>query len=487
MAELDAASSAPAAEGAPAPDARRVWLPLLGVVALLLLVQASYGLCTQDDAYISFRYALNLADGHGLVFNPGERVEGYTNFLWTVLFTPFIALGLDPAPISISLGMLSCAALLWATWEAADRQWLAPALVASFAGLSLEGVQGLETAFFAFCGVMAVRGGRRWALWAGVAALTRPEGYAIFGVLWLLRRRPVDIAWFALLTVPHLAFRVGYYGDIVPNTFHAKVGDPSRLVGSAAERGLRYLGAVALTCLPLVVAWVVLTARRVSERATRPLVAVERDALALTAFYLTYVVAVGGDFKGTGRFFIPFLPLMAILVARSLPPRPQWLPGVLALAAVAAAVPSFRDMSFFAERFAQELQTRQMAGEALRQATPPDTMIAVHAAGVLPYYAQRPTLDMWGLNDAHIARAEVDNFGEGTAGHERHDYAYVLSRQPDLILPENGLVTEGPVLLSEPPEFGGGFYEVYEAVSLPLSDGRMMNLWRRREGAAGGR
>ena len=39
----------------------------------------------QDDAFISFRYARNLATGHGLVWNPGERVEGYTNFLWTLL------------------------------------------------------------------------------------------------------------------------------------------------------------------------------------------------------------------------------------------------------------------------------------------------------------------------------------------------------------------------------------------------------------------
>ena len=39
----------------------------------------------QDDAFITYRYARNLARGEGLVFNPGERVEGYTNFLWTVM------------------------------------------------------------------------------------------------------------------------------------------------------------------------------------------------------------------------------------------------------------------------------------------------------------------------------------------------------------------------------------------------------------------
>ena len=68
-------------------DRLRPALPLLWICAALLAVEASYGLCPQDDAFISFRYAANLARGDGLVFNPGmPPVEGYTNFLWTVLF-----------------------------------------------------------------------------------------------------------------------------------------------------------------------------------------------------------------------------------------------------------------------------------------------------------------------------------------------------------------------------------------------------------------
>ena len=63
-------------------------------ILALLLVAAPWGgllawlshvawfLC--DDAFISFRYARNLLEGHGLVFNPGEYVEGYSNFLWTL-------------------------------------------------------------------------------------------------------------------------------------------------------------------------------------------------------------------------------------------------------------------------------------------------------------------------------------------------------------------------------------------------------------------
>ncbi len=66
------------------------WLALLGWLAAV-----AWFLC--DDAFISFRYARNLLEGHGLVFNPGEYVEGYSNFLW-VLELAAIWKGLGIAP-----------------------------------------------------------------------------------------------------------------------------------------------------------------------------------------------------------------------------------------------------------------------------------------------------------------------------------------------------------------------------------------------------
>src|SRR5215212_3588570 len=60
-----------------------VWLLLAGSLALGVL--AFSNVSVMDDAYISFRYAYNLVEGHGLVFNEGEYVEGYTSLLWTLL------------------------------------------------------------------------------------------------------------------------------------------------------------------------------------------------------------------------------------------------------------------------------------------------------------------------------------------------------------------------------------------------------------------
>ncbi|HEX9671069.1 MAG TPA: hypothetical protein VGC93_16500, partial [Thermoanaerobaculia bacterium] len=74
--------------------------------AALLLARAAHlwdPYLLVDDAFISFRYAANLAEGHGLVFNVGERVEGYTNFLWTLLLAGGAALGLDLPRLSVAL------------------------------------------------------------------------------------------------------------------------------------------------------------------------------------------------------------------------------------------------------------------------------------------------------------------------------------------------------------------------------------------------
>ena len=177
-----------------ATDTSRQWLKLLGIAFVLLLVEGSYGLCTQDDAYISFRYADNLVNGHGLVFNPGERVEGITNLLWTLLFVPILAAGLDPAPVSLSMGMISSVLLLVATWRLSSGNWLAVLLVAAVPGISLEGAQGLETVAFAALVTTALAGTQRWAWWAGIATWVRPEGVLVAGVLWLLRRGRRDLA-----------------------------------------------------------------------------------------------------------------------------------------------------------------------------------------------------------------------------------------------------------------------------------------------------
>ena len=304
-------------------------LALLGVsmlwlVALVWMASAAWFLC--DDAFISFRYARNLVEGHGLVFNPGERVEGYTNFLWALeLAALWKVLGLRPenvAPwLSVACTIGTLAAVAW--WAASlpgfRRRglviWMALGLLCSSATFAVwTSGGGLETRQFTLFVVVAVvcltaySGGRRGLLGASLclvaAAYTRPEGLLIaaccFG--WFAasrmvanRRLRVDIGelgWlvlpFAALVGAHFLFRYGYYGEWLPNTYYAKHVRPWY------ESGFNYLWAAAIeTGLYLLMPLAVLAARRAwRERGDLRLVL----PLACIVPHMAYVFRIGGDY-----------------------------------------------------------------------------------------------------------------------------------------------------------------------------------------------
>lgn len=157
---------------------------------------------TVDDAFISFRYARNLVDGHGLVYNIGERVEGYTNLSWTLMIAGALAAGLDPQWFTTVVGGAFGLGTIVLTYHLAQR--LAPAgpipclatwLLATSPGACGHAVFGLETSMFTFLiagGILALLaeedGGRGWP-WSGLifalAWLTRPEAPLFLGLMML--------------------------------------------------------------------------------------------------------------------------------------------------------------------------------------------------------------------------------------------------------------------------------------------------------------
>jgi hypothetical protein len=153
----------------PSRTARLVFLACaLAAVAtgVVLAVQRTW-MC--DDAFITFRYADHLVRGHGLVFNAGERVEGYTNLSWTLWIALGLRLGIA-AEIWAGIWGIACfaatLALLarrgWAIARAAGIAWPLPA-AAALAAIHREwtvfATSGLETAAFtllAFAGYLLV-------------------------------------------------------------------------------------------------------------------------------------------------------------------------------------------------------------------------------------------------------------------------------------------------------------------------------------------
>ncbi|MBL4688021.1 MAG: hypothetical protein JKY37_25750, partial [Nannocystaceae bacterium] len=139
------------------PSRAHLVVGLLIPVAVLAWHMWTVRMYTVDDAYISFRYARNLASGHGLVYNLGESVEGYTNFSLTVVLGAGMAIGIDPHPLSKVLGAAAALGTLVVVYRLSHRllplsglPCVATWLLATSAPFASWAVFGLETSIFAF-------------------------------------------------------------------------------------------------------------------------------------------------------------------------------------------------------------------------------------------------------------------------------------------------------------------------------------------------
>ena len=151
------------------------------------------------------------------------------------------------------------------------------------------------------------------------------------------------------------------------------------------------------------------------------------------------------------RFFVPVLPLCAVLAAGLLRciPRPAQGPVVLALFALQAAAGLATEQPYRAFVAHRTAQVGERVGAWLGERLAPDDWIAVNTAGSLPYVSRLPTIDMLGLTDAQIAHRPIYIVSEGWAGHRRGWGEYVLRRQPRVILWYNSAGLAEPHYLSD--------------------------------------
>ncbi|HEY0072256.1 MAG TPA: hypothetical protein VGE04_20025 [Chloroflexia bacterium] len=464
-----------------APRERPLWgLVLAGCGTWVVVAGRLLGEWQLDDAYISYRYAWNLVHGNGLVYNPGEVVEGYTNFLWTVLAAASIGIGLPPATVALAATVALSIALLSLVWLAsarlAGKQYFWPAIVclllagnSAFVTYGPRG-SGMEAMLFAVLTMLAAvllyrepTGVRQNYVSAGIvlslATLTRPEGVVLALLFIGVRCAQLGAAqkpWrspllysagaYAAVVVPHELWRIFYYGYPLPNTFYAKVGTATTEV---LARGWVYVQFFLLeNWLPAVLGLIGLLVFVAGWRRSGVL-----TALALfVAVQAGYVLWIGGDHFPGWRFFVPVIAPLLIVGQEAVRRLIAWLPSptslrvatyaVLALAAL-AYVGTMREQT---EPDSYTMETTRLhtayvehwgsAGLWLKDNTPPEARTAAKGAGAIAYYGQRPTIDMFGLNDLHIGHLKVDAMGAREAGHDKTDPQYVLDLKPVYILAE---------------------------------------------------
>ncbi len=380
---------------------------------------------TVDDAYISFRYAHNLADGHGLVYNVGQRVEGYTNFSWTVLLALGMKLGIDPHVVSKGFGAAFALATLVVVYRLAQRARplrLAPALstwlLATSAPFCGYAVFGLETPAFAF---LVTYGLHRTLVeeerdarmpWSGVvfalAGLTRPEAPLFAGLACLVsarrrlgRRNVIRALLFVLPMAAHLLWRRAYYGLWVPFTFIAKTGDTTAQFGFGKAYlwdHLQHTGPVLYFCLFGI---------------TLGLLG-RGDGLRLLAAVVTawtgYILWLGGDWMSFFRFMVPIEPALFVLTGVGLRTvfdhRDRAVTFAMVLFLVWNLVLRHQHMTQARYQWMEERRFWTNAAGAsaswlLRQ---PRGVLAIGDIGYVGYKTNYPLLDLLGLVDPIIGR-----------------------------------------------------------------------------------
>lgn len=513
----------------------------LGWLRLVLIAGAVGGLVAHalvfnfvnDDAFISFRYADNLVRHGELVFNPGERVEGFTNFSWTVLMAGVLWAGLDVVAwskglgVAFAIGTLLVVARFVARHSGGRSGWdaLAPALLAAAPAYACWSTGGLETQQFTFFVTLgwtaflverqrADEGGKDgwpWSgVWFGLSALARPEGVLFFGLTGLFRLvemvvvergvRPTKRDWqwgvgFAMVFAPFQAWRWSYYGWPFPNTYYVKAGS-----GGFWGPGWRYVASWVVAHGLWVVPFLAVLRRGLPGRR-------EARLLGLGALYVgvvaVYVMRVGGDFMALHRFLVPLMPVVAVMAALGVRVVVERVVagggigkvGVGVGAGVAVVlmgvgivqvdrgalavgseggVDSIGWLAMFADQTAA-------IGKHLAATAPADASIATTAAGVIPFYSRLHTLDVLGLNDEWVAH-NVPARGNRPGHTKSAPLEYVLERGVDYLIYH-------PTISARRPEKGAGERRAWEgrgyrweAVEVAGLDPPWWGYWRRVEG-----
>jgi len=432
---------------------RKKILPLEAAIVglsllLFIILSLSYWGFFQDDAYVILRYAKNLLEGNGLTFNAKERVEGYTELLWTLLVTGGIAFHLPPVGlmkvVSMVFGMLTLVTL-WLCARLQIRRPISNAVPSLFLAVSpsfvLWSQGGLGTMLFDFLIVahfyQLLRyfdNPTRYHLWMtttfmALAILSRPEAIIYLGVSMLVflinvwrDRRWMDMILFSgisLMTLIALyGFRLTYYGDFYPNTYYAKVSpDPIQWVHGMKEFGRRFLN-TDFNMILLVVPLLLLFRHTLSLGAIWLLISI--------VTYTIYYLRIGTDLLPMNRLYQPtyaFLYLVSVDVFGEMSVHLQQkissqtrriavtiAIGLICLLYTADLISSTLTMAPYRGKIACSENSLGYIGRWLETHAHPEDKVSVTDVGATSYYAMNLyVIDLLGLTDRTIAHALYEN------------------------------------------------------------------------------
>ena len=380
----------------------------LSVAGLVLGWRLFQFIC--DDAYIFFRYARNLLSGVGPTWNPPPMapVEGYTSFLWLVVisavwkvtgiappqFVDFLTLGFSIGSILLLVAALRRIVNIDEVGGSRRMFLIALALLLLVTNRTflMWSSSGLETALFNF--LLHLWLYLAWtspnatparvaglSLVSALLVLARPDGLLYLGAFLVMlpffsrtvsQGRRVLLAGLAgpAVVAAHLSWRISYYGELLPNTYTAKVNSPW------PAAGLHYFAAFVLEyglwLWGIVVIWAVFRWVRKSGLPVRRAGAWFRllTVLAVLGHLAYYTLLVGGDHfeYRVYSFLVPVVAFLFVWALKTLSPR---LVGSVLIAALFALSATWIPwVEFIRARKYETVQEFQTAAPTMAEVTP---------------------------------------------------------------------------------------------------------------------
>lgn len=421
-----------------------------------------------DDALITLRYVDRFLDGLGLTWNDGIRVEGYSNFLWAMLISLLGYVGLDLVLSVRLLGFLFSISSLFLLLRYISNKFNQNYLVISIivillfslsSVISIWTIAGLEQPLFCFLVLASIlnyldykESNNKKYLWIasitlGLISITRPDGLLFSMIIAIYHLFTIDefdikhrfktvlqLAIFpTLLFSVQLIFRIYYYNELVPNTALVKIAPSFHHLLESIIDSLKFVkSSLSLFILALISVYISLKYKSKNIK-------FYLFTLIIWVFYLSFV----------GDIFLAF--------------RHHYTTILILLLIISDGINQFLGLKFFDKYKYQFIlmisflllffsyqqitnvnysvvkllnwhwETKTLSDELKIYFGDHQPLIAVDAAGSLPYFTRFPSLDMLGLNDYHIARNKPDKIGQGQVGHELGDDEYILNLNPDII------------------------------------------------------
>ncbi len=441
-----------------------LFLPAIGIYSYLC-----YHLnFVQDDAYISYRYIANFLNGYGLVYNIGERIEGFTNFGWVIYLILWGALGFNYILVSKITGFLLGAGIIILTYFISKEIFTKNGIWFSLLAVYLVGINqslaywssaGLETAAFAFFVMLSFYFylKQSWGLIATLVLVVwiRPEGALVAGLLIIteaITRRKLPYYSFScaaiafLLSLPYVIFKLTYYGSIFPNPFYAKTGWNIEQLSSGFEYVTRFFSHYGFWGIGFILP---LAFYRTLPKAAKAM-------WVFTTLYIFYILFVGGDVLKVHRFFVPLFGNVAILLAVGIWMVSEKLnnklkPIFLIVISILCLTLTYSLPRKFVRRYyiLETALTQKMSFLASQMKTydKRNFSVAIPTIGIFGYsLLEHEIIDMLGLTDSTIARhSEAPIPGMSSTWKERkHNSRYLLSKKPDYIVFSTGNKPSAP-------------------------------------------